>query len=107
MNKKKGKNGWRKCNLLKEAHEDYLKQLDENGNLKKDIEDAFYHGLTSKQKKQIDEILRKAWDDILDNVLVAEDKDKEGMVRPGVLLSVEEQFKMFANEFGLAALLEE
>jgi len=78
-----------------------------NKKSKRAISDQDYHGITPKQEKQIDRILEKAWENILDNVLTDKDKTEKGFVLPGILLSVEEQLNRFAANFGLAALSED
>ncbi len=65
-----------------------------------------WDNLTPEQKDKIREILINAWNNIVDNILTPENKDAEGMVDPAILLQVEEQINMFANQLGLSALLE-
>jgi len=53
--------------------------------------------MTKEQVAKVDRLLEQLWDDIYDNILTSENKDKNEIVLPHILLQLEEQIKSFSK----------
>ncbi len=58
-----------------------------------------------EQKQQINKRLTDLWNDIYDDILTEQDKDKDGQVSSSTLFEIEEQINGFAAGLGLAAMI--